>query len=208
MGKVNKGEKIECRGIKLLKKGKVELNYVHDNILKKKYIIGDGEFWGGEKMINVSTEDVSELLRAQQTAAVYKQYFDVPLISDRRLNEIDVGSFEGRYFDDLRKEHGVVFDLWAAGDFYNVNIPGGEQFIDIEKRLRDFIADLHNPSLKNQNILIVSHYVIIKMFISIIFTENLSASNSMRIDLGNITKLSLEKSNKWSLQYFNLPIIR
>jgi len=151
---------------------------------------------------------VSELLRAQQTAAVYKQYFDVPLISDRRLNEIDVGSFEGRYFDDLRKEHGVVFDLWAAGDFYNVNIPGGEQFIDIEKRLRDFIADLHNPSLKNQNILIVSHYVIIKMFISIIFTENLSASNSMRIDLGNITKLSLEKSNKWSLQYFNLPIIR
>ena len=151
---------------------------------------------------------VSELLRAQQTAAVYKQYFDVPLISDRRLNEIDVGSFEGRYFDDLRKEHGVVFDLWAAGDFYNVNIPGGGQFIDIEKRLRDFIADLHNPSLKNQNILIVSHYVIIKMFISIIFTENLSASNSMRIDLGNITKLSLEKSNKWSLQYFNLPIIR
>ena len=151
---------------------------------------------------------VSELLRAQQTAAVYKQYFDVPLISDRRLNEIDIGSFEGRYFDDLRKEHGVVFDLWAAGDFYNVNIPGGEQFIDIEKRLRDFIADLHNPSLKNQNILIVSHYVIIKMFISIIFTENLSASNSMRIDLGNIAKLSLEKSNKWSLQYFNLPIIR
>ena len=136
---------------------------------------------------------VSELLRAQQTAAVYKQYFDVPLISDRRLNEIDIGSFEGRYFDDLRKEHGVVFDLWAAGDFYNVNIPGGEQFIDIEKRLRDFIADLHNPSLKNQNILIVSHYVIIKMFISIIFTENLSASNSMRIDLGNIAKLSLEK---------------
>tara|TARA_Y100000817_G_C16787524_1_gene513534 strand:+ start:475 stop:1083 length:609 start_codon:yes stop_codon:yes gene_type:complete len=156
----------------------------------------------------IDTIYVSELLRAQQTAAIYKEYFDAPLISDSRLNEIDVGSFEGRHFDDLRKDHGDIFNLWAAGDFYNVNIPGGEKFIDIENRLRDFIADLDDRSLEDKNILIVSHYVIIKLFISIIFTGKLKSSNSMRIDLGNIAKLALKTPNKWSLQYFNLPIIK
>tara|TARA_B100001996_G_scaffold379414_1_gene365131 strand:+ start:675 stop:1283 length:609 start_codon:yes stop_codon:yes gene_type:complete len=160
------------------------------------------------KDAKIDTIYVSELLRAQQTAAVYKEYFDVPVIGDSRLNEIDVGDFEGRYFDDLRNEHGEVFDLWSAGDFYNVDIPNGEQFVDIENRLRDFITDIHKQSFEDQSILIVSHYVIIKLFISIIFTDNLNASNLMRINLGNIAKLSLNKTKKWSLQYFNLPIIK
>tara|TARA_B100000073_G_C23477613_1_gene470206 strand:+ start:31 stop:639 length:609 start_codon:yes stop_codon:yes gene_type:complete len=160
------------------------------------------------KDAKINTIYVSELLRAQQTAAVYKEYFDAALIEDSRLNEIDVGDFEGRYFKDLRNEHGEVFDLWSSGNFYNVNIPNGEKFVDIESRLRDFIKDTCNDSSGDQSILIVSHYVIIKLFISIIFTDNLNASNVMRIDLGNIAKLSLDKTKKWSLQYFNLPIIK
>ena len=49
--KVNKGEKIDLSGLKLIKKGKVELSILQKNTQEKKYTIGKGDFWGGEKII-------------------------------------------------------------------------------------------------------------------------------------------------------------
>ena len=49
--KFNKGEEIDLSGLKLIKKGKVELNISQKNTQEKKYIIGKGDFWGGEKII-------------------------------------------------------------------------------------------------------------------------------------------------------------
>ncbi len=52
----NKGENIENQGLKLVKEGKVELKYANKDSIEKKYLIGKGDFWGGEKMIASETK--------------------------------------------------------------------------------------------------------------------------------------------------------
>ena len=67
--KHNKGENIEIEGLKLINDGKVELNYVKKDATQKKYVIGKGDFWGGEEM--VSFESKSSDAKAISDTSIY-----------------------------------------------------------------------------------------------------------------------------------------
>ena len=74
---------------------------------------------------------------------------------DARLQEIDIGSFAGRLWHDLRAEHPEVT---AGGwlDWYD-RAPGGELFAGLEARARDFLHSLQEPAL------IVTHGITLHM---------------------------------------------
>jgi broad specificity phosphatase PhoE len=153
---------------------------------------------------------VSNILRAKQTAKIYQNTFNASVEIDDRLNEIDVGDFEGKLFKEVKEDYSYALEQWQLGKFNHVHIPNGEKFSSLEKRIKSFLDNIiqEGDSFNaDHSILVVSHFVVIKSIISILLTQSLSSSNGLRINLGNITKFSFEKEKGWALQYMNLPII-
>jgi len=67
--KFKKGEKIECDGLMLVKKGKVELISRRANKKESQHVVEKGDFWGGEKLI--SSDSKCSNARAITQAEIY-----------------------------------------------------------------------------------------------------------------------------------------
>lgn len=96
--------------------------------------------------------------RVVQTAAIALGHAHVPLRSDDRLMEIDVGDWSGRDLHDLRAEAPDLFtdDPARRFEWYEA-APGGEGFTGLEARIRDLMADLRGPAL------LITHGIALRM---------------------------------------------
>ncbi|MFZ4108864.1 MAG: histidine phosphatase family protein [Polymorphobacter sp.] len=94
---------------------------------------------------------VSPSGRTQQTAAIVGEYLGRNFFDwrqDKRLLEIDVGDWEGRYYADIVAETGrSIVD--AERGLFTEPAPGGEWFPAIAARLNTWLAELDptRPSL-------------------------------------------------------------
>lgn len=98
---------------------------------------------------------VSPSGRTQQTAAIVGEHLIVPFFAwrqDRRLLEIDVGQWEGRYYADIVAELGESI-VCPDRRLFRVPPPGGEWFPDIAARLTDWLAELDH----SRPALVISH---------------------------------------------------
>jgi probable phosphoglycerate mutase len=97
---------------------------------------------------------VSPSGRTQQTAAIVGEHLGHPFFDwrqDKRLLEIDVGDWEGRYYADIVAEVGPIVD--ADRRLFSMPAPNGEWFPAIAARLESWLADL-DPS---RQVLAISH---------------------------------------------------
>ena len=97
---------------------------------------------------------VSPSGRTQQTAAIIGEHLQRDFFDwrpDKRLLEIDVGDWEGRYYADIVAETGPIVD--AERRLFAVPPPGGEWFPAIAERLGDWLAGL-DPA---RPVLAISH---------------------------------------------------
>ncbi|OYU15781.1 MAG: phosphoglycerate mutase [Alphaproteobacteria bacterium PA4] len=97
---------------------------------------------------------VSPSGRTQQTAAIVGEHLQRPFFDwrqDKRLLEIDVGAWEGRYYADIVAEIGPIVD--ADRRLFSVEPPEGEWFPAIAARLQSWLAEL-DPS---RPVLAISH---------------------------------------------------
>jgi broad specificity phosphatase PhoE len=81
--------------------------------------------------------------RAQQTAAIVAEhlgldFFDIRL--DVRLQEIDVGSWQGRAYADVMAEVGPIMN--SQRRLFSVRPPGGEWYDDMARRLQNWFDDI------------------------------------------------------------------
>ncbi len=72
-------------------------------------------------------------------------------MTDTRLREIDVGSWEGRSYAEVQAQAGDFVD--STHMLFTVQAPGGELYSDIEQRLKYWIAD----QSFDRDMVIVSH---------------------------------------------------
>lgn len=101
----------------------------------------------------------SPLSRALQTAQLILDGRDIPLIPDKRIQEIDFGVLEGTRFrgpegEITSREMEIFFT-----DPVNFKRPeNGENIEDICKRTKEFWDEkINDPSLKDATVLITSH---------------------------------------------------
>jgi glucosyl-3-phosphoglycerate phosphatase len=83
--------------------------------------------------------------RALQTLAIIAEHIGEDWHSartDDRLQEIDVGEWSGRSYDEIGREQVEFLDR-AAG-LFTVRPPGGEWYDDVAMRLKAWIADTQN----------------------------------------------------------------
>jgi probable phosphoglycerate mutase len=93
--------------------------------------------------------------RALQTLAVIAEHLELDwhaARTDKRLREIGMGEWTGRYYADIVAEGGLVYD--SGTSLFTRYPPGGETYGDVAARLRDWLDD-HGDEEGDQ--LIVMH---------------------------------------------------
>ncbi|MBC7985444.1 MAG: histidine phosphatase family protein [Sphingomonadaceae bacterium] len=97
----------------------------------------------------------SDTGRALQTLAVIAEHLGLDWHSartDRRLAEIGVGRWEGRYYADVTAEQGEIFD--RATGLFSARPPEGEWYDGIAERLTAWLRDL---DLAPRDRLVITH---------------------------------------------------
>ncbi|CAM3814080.1 histidine phosphatase family protein [Mesobacillus thioparans] len=98
--------------------------------------------------------------RTLETAKLIRGEREIPLLTDERLMEIDLGEWQGKTEDEIKTIYPDEFHTyWNEPDIYTSI--GGETFLQVQQRLVDFLEDLEK-TVTNGNVLIVTHGVVIK----------------------------------------------
>ncbi|MBR9700874.1 histidine phosphatase family protein [Candidatus Woesearchaeota archaeon] len=100
----------------------------------------------------------SELERAQETAQIINEAFDLDIRLDPRLNEINNGIFEGEKEEDYRS--------YISNDRIHNTPPEGETFRQLVDRIQLFIDNVKKENY--ESVLVVSHGAPVRMFVGIL----------------------------------------
>lgn len=98
--------------------------------------------------------------RTLETATLVKRERQIPLTTDDRLMEIDLGHWQGKTDSEVREQYPESYDAYwnepkaFAGE-------GGETFLQVQERLLEFLVDIEKK-FKDGNVLIFTHGVVIK----------------------------------------------
>ncbi len=114
--------------------------------------------------------------RAVQTARLLFGGDD--FTTDARLTEIDIGSFTGHLFDDLRSAHPVLFDGPRLA-WYD-RAPGGEHFAGLHSRAAAFLNGLRGPAI------IVTHAITLRMLRSLAMGGGPETLDGLPVEQGAI----------------------
>ncbi len=118
---------------------------------------------------NVSRIISSDLLRAYQTARIIGDILEVEIETDKRLREMNYGSWEGNFLDELMKTpEGRV---WIENPS-KWRIENSESVLDVQNRIIQAIKEYVQ---RYDNLLFVSHGVTISAFL--LYVKNLPLDN-------------------------------
>ena len=117
---------------------------------------------------------------------------------DKRLLEMNFGDWEMKKWDTINQE---VLNEWMK-DFVNVRVPNGENFIDLNNRVNEFIDELIKTDYKK--VAIVTHAGVIRSVLCQILEIPLRNAFKIPIDYGGITKINIDKKSCYkSIGYIN-----
>ena len=110
----------------------------------------------GETLARLGVDQVyaSPLLRVRQTLAEIAIHLPFAPVFDDRLKEWSSGDWSGCLYAEIAKRWPAEFAAWDA-DRYSVRPPGGENFIDLERRAESFFSDVETS--RHPRIAIVAH---------------------------------------------------
>lgn len=129
----------------------------------------------------------SPILRALQTADVLSEALGIPTKPDPSLSEIAVGSWEGRYWEDLA-------DDFARHRFYShpeeARPPGGETLGEVQQRA---VAMAHRlPAERHhENIVLVSHADVVRVLLGHYLALELKMVRKLRIDHASLSVIDI-----------------
>jgi len=171
-------------GIKLTEKGTAQAESI-------------GKFLSSLKISKIYSSPVE---RAKTTAEIVSKHCNAEVITDERLNELDMGKFTMMPYEEIFAMHGNVFLKFYDGN-PAIKENGVETFDEVKKRISDivdFIIDKHH----NENVILVTHMDPIKAILSIVL--NLRPENLFELIIANAS-LTIVKhyDGKFSLTAIN-----
>ena len=91
----------------------------------------------------------SDITRTYETAKIVGDYLGVPVQTDERLREINIGEYNGRPYTDYIND-------WPVEKRWDQAPKGGETHKQLQERMVGFIREI-NHKYKDKKILVVSH---------------------------------------------------
>lgn len=116
----------------------------------------------------------SPLTRAKQTARCVLGDRKIPVIEDKRIQEIDFGVLEGTQFKDVRgKIISHEMEIFFEDPLKFKRPKNGEDISDILKRTREFwIEKTTDPALTDKTVLISSHGCAVRALLQNIYQDH------------------------------------
>ncbi len=108
------------------------------------------------------------------------------------IQEIDFGEWELEPWDNISRDK---LDEWAE-NLHSFRFPDGESFLDLKSRVSFFIDTL---DFEKDNIVIVSHAGVIRVFFHILCKMELSEVLSVKISYGDIFEVQKDQIHKITL---------
>lgn len=100
----------------------------------------------------------SPYLRAQQTAEIIAGRLHLPIRTDERIAESDVGDWAGLTYAEVQTQDPAGFTAWVEGDPRH-QFPGGESLLQVTTRVQAAIADARTAA---PTVLLVCHGGVIR----------------------------------------------
>ena len=115
----------------------------------------------------------SPLTRARQTAQCVLGDREIPVIEDKRIQEIDFGVLEGTQFKDAQgKIVSREMEIFFEDPLYFKRPENGENISDILKRTREFwIEKTTDPALADKTVLVSSHGCAVRALLQNIYQD-------------------------------------
>ncbi len=149
--------------------------------------------------VDVSAIYSSDLIRARQTAEAIAECVGVPVITDVRLREIDVGEWQGLTGDEvLQWDAERLYAVRAGG--YSVRRPSGESLQEVADRALALFKEVV-AAYPGKHVILVSHGGTIRMLL-----HALQLLNETHTHVDNTSRTVLvraESEESWQLDAFN-----
>lgn len=96
----------------------------------------------------------SDLTRADETAKITADMFNMKVTIDARLRELNFGAWEDKTYDEIMSLEPTLVTKWIQ-DPYHISPPGGESLQTLGDRVDSFLEDVKQKHART--ILIVTH---------------------------------------------------
>ncbi|WP_416198968.1 MAG: Phosphoserine phosphatase 1 [Sporanaerobacter sp.] len=150
-----------------------------EQILKAKELVQDISF---ERVY------ISPLKRTMETAELLGLKGDF----DRRIQEINFGIFEGKTYEEIKRDYPEETYTWT-NDYIYYRIPNGESLMDLYSRTANFLEDIVS---KDKNALVITHEGVIRCALCWVF-DNVEYFYRFKLDNGSLTTISIWEGYKY-----------
>ena len=143
----------------------------------------------------------SDLYRARMTANAIRKYHDLPLQTDRGLREIDMGSWEGKFFGDLEYADPESIRRFIR-DPYLWLLEGAETYEQTGRRAMQTMTRIAEEN-DGKTVVVTSHGVTIRTFLSLVTGVSLKDTENLPV-FGNtsVSRLTYE-DGRFRVDYMN-----
>lgn len=147
-----------------------------------------------EKLESIHFDKIfySPTIRAKETLEIIYTSKNTHKVCDKRLGEINFGQFEGKSYNELLMTYNKECKLWEK-DWINFTPPEGESYLDLFKRIEEFMEELLKDT--SENVLIVSHGGPIRAIYSYVMNKNLETFWKFGCNNCDIAKIRYEYGN-------------
>lgn len=118
----------------------------------------------------------STLIRTQQTVQHMSSRHTFQ--STRLLNEIDAGVFDGKTYEDMKREKPQEY-AQRAKDKFHYRYEGGESYMDLTERLKPIIIELERVRTP---VLVVCHQAVVRVLLSY-FLDHVNPENCVNLEV-------------------------
>ena len=143
----------------------------------------------------------SPLIRAVSTAKEIVKYHKLDVRIAKELIDFDFGVWEGLTIKQVQNKYSKQFNIWETNP-ESLKIPKGETIPDLEKRLKEFINYL-KINYFEQTIVIVSHRVVLKLFVLLTVGFGIDYFWSIKLDPCSISIVESLDKNRFILTRLN-----
>jgi probable phosphoglycerate mutase len=139
---------------------------------------------------------VSPLGRARETGQIIADYTGMPIESDGRLKEIDIGEYSGFTKDEIQESNPDFYSCREENK-WTYPWPKGESYQDVSKRIQTFIHDTEDL----RNSVILGHRSINRILLGQLV--NLSKEEMLNVEQENDAVFEVDSSNSFEKRRYD-----
>lgn len=154
--------------------------------------------------IHIDAVYASPFSRAYETAKRIVGDRGLEIVKDEDLAEIQFGLWEGKTVGELMEEYPELWRDWSW-----LNRPedckkmGAESYMDIQRRAMNAVGRIVNECGENDNVLIASHTMPIKLIVAHYLKMPLEAISRLKIENCSLSLVSINKDGTGRLDMLN-----